>query len=284
MWWILRLHFKIFYTDQWDKIISRKMWRHFFPHSFFVNSNICYILWLGCLHVCNSIWSWQYPNQSQRWLTALKPMESWEIPACTAWSHETCVWLLTHTKIHVKHLFLLTNSAFLTLPLQTKANTSGGTRLCIIPKMLTQKMCTHIQVQNWQEPPIFGPLSPDHNTGHKTDHYPFETQSTTRTLNPWMFTYVSLVLKISHKTSCLYLLISFLSSPNTVNHKHHNNRFHTRNSILKQKETRGHVSSSGHRPVWLQHISHHGSVRLSLNGPHLLGIKNRQIRTKCHLR
>lgn len=45
--------------------------------------------------------------------------------------------------------------------------------------------------------------------GHKADHYSFETGSTTRPLNPWLLTYIPLIINIGHKTSCLYLFICF---------------------------------------------------------------------------
>lgn len=45
---------------------------------------------------------------------------------------------------------------------------------------------------------------------HIADHYSFETKSPTRPLNPWLLTYIILMLDNGHKTTCLHLLSMFL--------------------------------------------------------------------------
>lgn len=79
--------------------------------------------------------------------------------------------------------------------------------------------------------------------GHKADHYSFETGSTTRSLNPWLLTYIPLIINIGHKTSCLYLFICFLffvflSSHCAVNHRNLNNSLHTPETTFLNRESK----------------------------------------------
>lgn len=72
--------------------------------------------------------------------------------------------------------------------------------------------------------------------------------------------YIPLIQQIGQETSCLYHLVSVLSSQSTVNHRHHNNHFHTRNNILKGRKKRDkwateatgqwYDSSTNHTPLW----------------------------------
>lgn len=141
--------------------------------------------------------------------------------------------------MHFKHLVPLTHTPRRpgALPTKTKENTTGGTLLCIAPKCWVTNTHTHLRTHSELRIPrsMAFYLQATMPQEHKADDYSFETRSTTRPLNPWLLTYIPLTLNIGHKTSCLYLFISFLPSPRTVNHRNLNNPLHIRNNILEQR-------------------------------------------------
>lgn len=122
------------------------------------------------------------------------------------------VLMVTHTETHLKHLLLLTQTATLGSAHRDKRKHHWWYPPLHCSEMLSYKHPhTHSELRIPRSVAFY--LQAILPQGHKADHYSFETESTTRPLHPWLLTYIPLILNIGHKTSCLYLFISFFTLP-----------------------------------------------------------------------
>lgn len=144
--------------------------------------------------------------------------------------------MLTHTEMYSKHMVPLTySSGNPDFSVKTEKSMSVSTLLCITLKYWLTNICTRIHIQAKR---IFRSLVLYLKTvmppGHKTDYCSFETWSTTRPLNPGIFTYIHLILRVIKHCVCIFSFYPPWVMWNT-------GIIYSRETIFLSKETKGQV-------------------------------------------